>query len=146
MDENLKNMLSTLFSNYCFILTEKGNIPPTYFLIKDKQLTMMLNNSGAEFNLYADLVLHQAKNQNVDGLALIIENNALVSNKNDKSIEATINGTIKLDDHPDAKPYLILYYVSNIGEQKALFGKIEKDPCGVKFIRDCEWVTSKTLI
>jgi len=113
MDENLKNMLSTLFSNCCFILTEKGNMPPTYFLIKNQIITMMLNNSGAEFNLYADLVLHQAKNQNVDGLVLIIENNAIVGSKDDKSIEATINGTLKLVDHPDAKQYLILYYISN---------------------------------
>ena len=141
MNKNLKLKLSDLFNNYCFLLTEKGKIYPTYFLIKNKDIIMMDSRTGVDFNIYANFVANQAQKQNVDAIVLLAENNAIVGKQEDKDIQAIIDGRLKPGDHPDSEKYLILVYMSSTGEKEALFGKIEKDPRGIKFIRDHEWVT-----
>jgi len=48
-------------------------------------------------------------------------------------------GHIRVEEHPDSSPYLILTYLAATGEREALVGKIEKDPSGKKFIVEQEW-------
>lgn len=140
MDKGLKNALSKLFDSYTLALARLGSIDPTYFLVKDKDIAL-IENSGLNFLLYSKAVIYQAQKNNVDALVLISENDALVGKKEDESISAVMKGSLKINDHPDAQPYLILVYLSNNGEKEALFGKIEKDFRGTKFIKDQEWAS-----
>lgn len=140
MDKNLKNALSKLFDSYSLVLASKGSIDPTFFLVKDKNIAI-IENSGLDFLVYSKVVIDRAQKNDVDALVLISENNALVGKKEDESISAIMKGALRVHDHPDIQPYLILIYLSTSGEKEALFGKIEKDFRGTKFIKAQEWAS-----
>ncbi len=140
MDKKLKNALSDIFNKYSFELTENGKIDPTYFLIKDNFILPLRNVHHIDFNLYANFVINQATQRNADALALILENSVITGYKEDKDIQAIINGSLSVSDHPDSASYLILIYMTSKGAQEALFGKIEKDIRGIKFVSNSEWV------
>lgn len=140
MDKKLRIVLSKLFDDYCFILTEKGNIMPTYFLVKDKEIIKVVNK-GVDQKFYMSFVLHQATQKDAEALVLISENNVVTGDRRDDDIKAITKGNLKISEHPNNEEYLILMYVSKDGEREGLFGKIEKDPTGVKFIRNHEWAS-----
>ncbi len=140
MDKKLRVVLSKLFDGYCFSLTETGFITPTYFLVKDEEI-IKIKNRGMDQELYVNLVLHQATQQDVEALIFVTENNVVTGYKNEQDIQALMNGNIKINDHPNSESYLILMYISKDGNREGLFGKIEQDPSGLKFIKNHEWVT-----
>lgn len=138
MDEKLRITLSKLFDDYCFILTEKGKIIPTYFIIKNHDI-IRVKNIGLNENVYTSLVFTHADRQHADALVFLSEKKVVSADKDDRSMQALIDGQIGIEDHPDHKPYLILIYIGRNGDKEAIFGKIEKDPSGVKFIKNHEW-------
>jgi hypothetical protein len=140
MDEKLRVALSKLFDDYCFILTEKGNIVPTFFLIKDKDI-IKVANMNIRKEIYADFVMYQATQQQAEAIVLITENGVVSGSRDDEDIKAIASGKLKIKDHPDYEPHLLLIYISKDGERQGLFGKIEKDPSGVKFIKNHEWAS-----
>jgi len=146
MTEDLEKKLNNLFEAYSFLLSCKKNIKPTYFLTKGTYIVQVENAEKLRSDIYFNYVKHYASKINADGIILISENNVVVSNESDVCIEGLTNGTLKVEDHPDKTSYLILAYVSNTGENKALFGKIEKDPTGRKYITNQEWATDVSVV
>lgn len=140
MDKKLRSVLSKLFDEYCFILTKRGSIVPTYFLIKDYDL-IQIKNIGLNENIYASLVFAQAEIQGAEAVVLLSENQVVTGDKTDSDMQALLDKKISISDHPEKEPYLILVYLEKNGEREALFGKIEKDPSGNKFIKEHEWAT-----
>jgi len=144
MDKKLKDELRKIFDDFSFLLSNKGYILPTYFLVKDNKVSMLEYERKIDFGLYSNLAIFKAQKDDADAVVLISENDAVVGTPSDVSMSAVSKGILKVSDHPNSKPHLILIYMSSKGNKAALFGEIEKDPRGTKFVTNQEWVTEIT--
>jgi hypothetical protein len=140
MDDKLKTALTELFDKFSFELTEMGFITTTYFLIKGKTITRV-RNIGLEEDMYAAFVMRYADKEGAEGIVVLGEKKVVSGKPEDADMQALIDGKLSIGQHSDTRPYLVLMYMGRDGENQALFGKIEKDPSGVKFTKNHEWAT-----
>jgi len=141
MDDKLKGKLNELYDIHCMMLTERGIVEPMYFVVKDTMFTPILIGEGDEMSFanYTVESLKIAYNSEADGMILVSEQDVVVGKPGDKDIQALLDGKIRPSDHPSKKPYLILTYINTEGKRSALYGKIEYDIKGTKFIRTQKW-------
>ena len=143
MDDILKNKLSELYDFYCIALAEHGTVDPLYFIIKDKKITPIVIQKGIEltFKNYTVEALKIAYENKADAIALITEQDTVIGKAESEDIKALMEGKIRPSDHPLNHPYLVLTYINSKGKKSALYGKIETDIKGTKFIREQDWLS-----
>ena len=147
MDDTIKKKLNELYDFHCFMLTERGTVYPMYFVVKDKMITPILISEGTEmsFSNYTVETMKIASDIKADAMVLISEQDVVSGKASDKDIQSLLDGSIRPSEHPDKEEYLILTFMDKSGNKSALYGKIELDARGTKFIREQQWTQEQEM-
>ena len=141
MDDKTKDLMEKIFVNHCIMLTEAGAIIPIFFIIVNKQIIPIIlsEEMQMDFTQYSTVVVKAADEMDASAMILISEQYMIIGNKSDIDIKALLSGEIKLSEHPDKQEYLALIYMEADGKTESLYGKIEKDPGGIRYVREQQW-------
>jgi hypothetical protein len=142
MNDEMKNKINELYDVYCMMLAEYGTVDPMYFIVKDGNITPIVIESGVDISFldYSAQTLKIAEENNASALLLISEQDVVIGKVDSEDIKALTEGKIRPSEHPLKKDYLVLTYIEEGGTRHALYGKIEKDIVGTKFIRSQQWM------
>ena len=146
MDESQREMIEDLFSHISFALTEQGRISPLYIMIlpDGSQMPIIAQGGDLTVEMYASAAHSAAHEMGAKGMIFICEQYMVSKTKDDKELQALLDGQIRPSQHPDAEEYLTLMYMTAIGECESLIAKIHKDPMGTKYTNEREWIENST--
>jgi len=142
MDDKTKDLMEKIFINHCMMLTEVGGVIPIFFIIiNNNQITPIILSEKMQMNFeqYTTFSIKAADEMDASAIILISEQFMVKGDQSDEDMKALVSGKIKPRDHPNKEEYLSLTYMESHGKAESLYGKIEKDPTGVRFVREQSW-------
>jgi len=141
MDDETKDLMEKIFVNHCIMLSEVGSVIPIFFIIVNRQITPIIlsEDMQMDFEKYATFSIKAADQMDASAMILVSEQYMVMGKDSDKDMKALLTGEIKPSEHPNKLEYLSLTYMEAHGKAESLYGKIEKDPTGLRFVREQTW-------
>lgn len=146
MDERTKTDLELIFTNHCFMLSEHGEARTIFFIIKNNEIVPVFLKEDIVMttNKYITFALNAAHEKDADAVVLLGEQYMVTGKRDDADIKKLLSGEIKASEHPDRKEYLVLSYMTAIGETDLLIGGIKTSVSGVRYVVDQDWIYKAT--
>lgn len=144
MDSKHKELVEDIFGKVSMSLAESGVITPLYIMIlNDGSLLPIIIGNGEEsidLKLYASGAVNAAQEMDAAAMLFVCEQYMVSSSKDDPSMQALLNGTIRASEHPNKEEYLAIVYMDKEGNCESLISKIQKDLAGRRYAVEFEWI------
>ena len=142
MDKDHKEKAELIFSHTSMMLTETGNIYPTFIMIIDGQLRPVVvgNNEEISTSQYKEVVYQAIKEQQPEAVMFICEQWMVLRDKDDPQTQLLVDNVIRTEDQIDKESYLTLTYTKPSGDNEALIAKIELDLIGTPYTKTQSWI------
>lgn len=145
MNEDLKQMAEDVFNATSFVLTEKGEIPPIYFIIKDGMMNPIVGSPGMTYNKLAATAVNIAHEWGAEAIIMIYEQTGLKIYKDNPEYQDYLDGIKRPSEASNSEDYLTLIYMSKEGQAESLVAKIEKTMNGIRYIKEDPTWMDKTV-
>lgn len=140
MNQKEREMAEELFNTTSLVLSDKGEISPIFFIVKDKGLNPLVGAPGMTMQELSTTAVNVAHEMDAEAIILICEQWMVQMRKDDENLKGYLDGSKRPSEHPSSEAYLTLIYMSKIGEAESLIGKVHLSPNGVRFTREIQWI------
>ena len=141
MYEMNKNNMEEMFNIAAMVLSERGELSPMYFVLKDNFLTPVVGTPEMSQQDVAAAVVNLAHEIDADAAILICEQWMVKFRKDDPNLQEYINGDYRpSQDEMRREALLTLTHMTKDGEADSIISDIKMAPNGIRYTDGFKWI------